>query len=137
MNERVILGTGQFGWQRRERVTDRYGAVALFDTGDGPALNLEVFTRIEGQRGHLEAVVIETRQSAHLGDLFRGLFPETPEVGEVIRLCEPGVAFVERGDCGLQVGIRPDDDRKVDWLDPEAMYRCHDQTVRLVFWPEP
>ncbi|WP_030472510.1 hypothetical protein [Lentzea aerocolonigenes] len=29
------------------------------------------------------------------------------------------------------VGLAPDDDRDTDWLDPRALYRCHNQTVRL------
>ena len=31
---------------------------------------------------------------------------------------------------------RPDDGRDYDWLDPKALYRCHEQTVRLTFDPE-
>jgi hypothetical protein len=29
------------------------------------------------------------------------------------------------------VGLAPDDRRHADWLDPRALYRCHNQTVRL------
>jgi hypothetical protein len=37
------------------------------------------------------------------------------------------------------VGLAPEDvdDRDTDWLDPRALYRAHEQTVRLVFEDAP
>jgi hypothetical protein len=31
----------------------------------------------------------------------------------------------------------PEDDRDSDWLRPSALYRAHEQTVRLVFEDDP
>jgi hypothetical protein len=33
--------------------------------------------------------------------------------------------------------LEPDDGRRADWLNPKALYRCHEQTVRLLFRPTP
>jgi hypothetical protein len=54
-------------------------------------------------------------------------------VGEEITLGS-GTLFTETDpDTGLPtaVGLAPDDGRDEDWFDPRALYRCHDQTVRL------
>jgi hypothetical protein len=85
---------------------------------------------LAGQRGSLVVEVLETRESTHIGDLFRGFFPSTPQVGEVIRLGS-GAVFVEPGEIST-IGLLPDDHRTSDWLDPQALYRAHEQTVRLV-----
>ncbi|WIV57911.1 hypothetical protein [Amycolatopsis nalaikhensis] len=77
--------------------------------------------------------MLETRPSVHCGDLTRGLAPTTPAVGEQITLGS-GTVFTEPDpDTGLPtaVGLVPDDGRDEDWLDPRALYRCHNQTVRL------
>jgi hypothetical protein len=129
----VLLGLGVLGWSRYERITDRYGSVCLFQDSRNTLLPHNCQT-IAGTRGTLRAAVLEARQSSHVGDWARGLRPQTPAVGEVIVLGS-GTAFVEEGDCGLQVGLRPDSGREVDWLSPKAMYRLHDQTVRLEFQP--
>ncbi len=94
-----------------------------------------------GLPGRLVAEVQATRQSTHVGDLFRGLRPETPEVGERIVLGE-GRLFcqtVDREEGIEAVGCtpEPEDPRDSDWLDPRALYRAHEQTVRLVFEDDP
>ena len=33
--------------------------------------------------------------------------------------------------------VKPDDDRETFWLDPKALYRCHQQTLVLWFRPTP
>lgn len=85
-----------------------------------------------GARGYLVATVLETRQSDHIGDSFRGLSPSTPRIGEEITLGGPGELFIEM-DFAPVVGLRPDNDRETDWLNPKSLYRCHNQTVRLEF----
>lgn len=135
----VELGTGRLSWPRAERVGDRYGVVMLMVDGDSlsePTGYIRPANPPIGQRGRLVAEVLETRESTHIGDLFRGLFPETPEVGERIVLGN-GTFFTEDTDWGaLTMGLEPHEPRHSDWLDPVALYRAHEQTVRLTFEPE-
>lgn len=135
-----VIGEGIFGWPAGERRTDRYGTCFVAngtwdeDTGQ-PEMNLD---GIVGKHGKLIAVVLETRESGHIGDLFHGFFPETPEVDEKIELGE-GTLFSDRIESAHLdvIGLEPDDDRNEFWLDPKKMYRCHDQTVRLEFHETP
>ena len=132
----MIIGEGVLTWPRGERISDRYGLVMLMENGDSwkpPTGYIKLDRSTDGAHGTLTAEVLETRQSTHVGDLFRGLFPETPEVGERIMLGS-GTVFFDRGDDREdEIGLLPDDDREVDWLDPKALYRAHEQTVRLMF----
>ncbi|WP_228714242.1 phosphoadenosine phosphosulfate reductase domain-containing protein [Prauserella endophytica] len=128
----VELGQGQLWWPRFERHTDRYGTIFLC-TGPDSEDYVTFESAPVGSRGRLVAVVLETRPSVHCGDLTRGLAPTTPAVGEEITLGS-GTVFTEPDpDTGLPtaVGLVPDDGRDEDWLDPRALYRCHNQTVRL------
>jgi hypothetical protein len=137
-NATIILGEGALTWPRGERVSDRYGTVGLMAPGQsyGDYLANYAFVDVhqvpEGERGQLRATVLETRDSGHIGDLFRGLFPTTPEVGEVIFL-GAGTVFYEDDDGAPYIGLQPDEARSSDWLDPAALYRVHEQTVRLEF----
>jgi len=133
----IELGTGQLTWNTFERRTDRYGSVALMDDakpgGSGKQIQwAEGAAEMAGAFGYLVAYVIETRKSDHIGDLFRGIAPEKPEVDEVIEL-GPGELFFEEMDGTLYVGLTPLDGRPNDWLDPHDLYRLHQQTVRLAF----
>lgn len=136
----IELGTGQLSWHGSERRSDRYGTVALWDDAT-PGGNGEQLTwpqealAAAGKTGYLIAHIIETRQSDHIGDLFRGFKPVTPEVDEVIEM-GPGVLFFEQIDDLVCAGLRPDDGRTDDWLDPHDLYRLHQQTVRLEFAAE-
>jgi 3'-phosphoadenosine 5'-phosphosulfate sulfotransferase (PAPS reductase)/FAD synthetase len=128
----IELGQGQLWWPRYERQTDRYGTVFLLTGPDA-----EDYVSFEnaplGQLGRLVAVVVETRRSSHCGDIARSLAPTTPTVGEEITL-GAGTLFTDTDadlDVPKAVGLAPDDHRDTDWLDPRALYRCHNQTVRL------
>lgn len=125
----TVLGEGRLNWRPSERVSDRYGSVGLWERGKEVGEFLPIAPVVEG-RGRLVAEVLEARQSSHMGDFFRGFFPETPEVGERIVLGE-GLVFFEEG----HVGLYPEDERESDWLDPKMLYRTHDQDVRLIFKP--
>lgn len=60
-----------------------------------------------------------------------------PTVGDQITL-GTGTLFVAASPDGItEIGLTPDDARAHDWLDPHALYRCHSQTVRLEFRPDP
>lgn len=136
---RHLLGRGMLTWPRGERVSDRYGRVGL-QRGDDPqvasgvlpardvALHCDV---PQGTRARLVAQVLEVRESDHIGDLFRGLFPTTPLVDDVFVLGEGRVVYSEMDGWQL-VGLMPEDDRPNDWLDPARLYRVHSQTVELV-----
>lgn len=134
----VELGIGRLSWPRGERVSDRYGCVLLMHDGDSliePSGYVHFDTSLAGTRGSLVAHVLETRDSTHIGDLFRGLFPQTPDVGETFRL-GTGEVFLEQVDGNTPcIGLDPGDGRQSDWLDPRALYRVHEQTVRLTFEP--
>lgn len=139
-----VVGEGFFGWGGRERRSDRYGFVSLWKSielkdGDHFATcGLEIDLSLEsirGKQGKLRAVVLETRESHHIGDIFHGFSPSTPEVGDVIEL-GVGRVTIDHMDCENKtgrIGIRPDDEREVFWLNPHNLYRAHDQTVRLEF----
>lgn len=133
------IGTGRLNWPRGERITDRYGLVSLYDRRWSVMLDRDDVESFDGRRGRLVATVVETRESSHIGDLFRGIAASTPEVGDRLVLGE-GTVFIEpirdndKTIAGYGIGLRPDDDeRGHDWLDPEVLYRIHDQTVLLRF----
>src|SRR6266536_6645074 len=87
----IELGTARLTWSRCERIGDRYGTVMLMADGDSltePSHYVRPSNAPVGQRGTLVADVLEVRDSTHIGDFFRGFFPETPEVGERIVLGE-------------------------------------------------
>jgi hypothetical protein len=141
---RFVIGEGVLTWDASERISDRYGAVFLMNDGDSlhePSGYVLIPDDVPvGMPGWLVAEVVATRQSTHVGDVFRGLRPQTPEVGERIVLGR-GRLFRQTVDRDSPhpvieaVGLAPEDvdDRDTDWLDPRALYRAHEQTVRLTF----
>lgn len=144
MSTTIITGTGIFTWDGRERRSDRYGVFALDKTDYNETARARdvgwTITRAEladltGLQASIKVEVLETRQSGHIGDFFRGIFPETPDVGEVIDL-GTGELFADfdRMDWavgGFGIGLKPADGRENDWFDPRKLYRLHDQTVRV------
>lgn len=135
----IDLGTGVLTWNGVERRGDRYGAVYLIPekhnsfTREPSPSQVKTQEVHEGERGVLVALVKETRESTHIGDLFHGLYPETPEVGERILLGTGTLFFEPVPAGGVQVGLRPDDRRLSFWLNPRMLYRAHEQTVQLIF----
>ncbi len=129
-----LIGTGILNWPRHERVYDRYGVVALWPRDDehGDPLSMDVVP-LEGIRGQLIAKVLEARKSSHIGDLFREIYPVTPEVGEEIVLGEGIVFYDVNSDGRTFIGLKPEDGRTNDWLDPKKLYRAHAQYVELYF----
>jgi hypothetical protein len=128
----IALGQGQLWWPRFERQSDRYGTVFLL-TGPDAEDYVSFENAPVGQPGQLVAVVVETHRSGHCGDIARSLAPTTPTIGEEITL-GAGTLFTDTdADLGVPtaVGLAPADHRDTDWLDPRALYRCHNQIVRL------
>lgn len=136
----MMLGRGVLGWNREERVTNRYGSVQLTNApyAKGPVTELvldEDATReVVGRKVRLTALVIEARTSGHAGDLSLNIAPSTPEVGEVVALGVGFLALTVRDDLRCFVLV-PDDDRAELWIDPRLLYRLHDQTVELIAEP--
>ena len=129
---KTLLGKGILQWSRYERICDRYGAIYLYDDSRDPDVVPIEPRPTEGTRGKLIAQVVEVRESYHIGDLMRGLFPSQPGLGEEIVLGE-GEIFYEEVDRYEAVGLRPDDGRDYDWLSPSQLYRVHEQKVELYF----
>jgi hypothetical protein len=139
--KKIFLGKGILTWTRHERIGDRYGIVFLMQDGqtsetperDGIELNGHGY---ESKRGKLVVNILDARESSHIGDLFHGFFPSTPEIGERIELGE-GELFFEsyignnvHYDC---VGLKPNDNRETFWLNPQRLYKVHEQLVELYF----
>ena len=142
--EKILIGKGALSWNRSERVTDRYGAVNLWNKNanekiitSGAYLDIKLIKAHEGKKGSLICEVIEIRESTHIGDLFHGFHPNTPELGAEIILGE-GELFYHRTDGIDSVGLKPLPPRwgtATFWLDPEKLYNTHEQTVNLYFKP--
>jgi hypothetical protein len=132
------LGHGILGWDGSERRGDRYGAIHLgsndYEESSAcePFTDRELLEELQGKRVRLTAVVTATRQSGHIGDLFHGFVPSTPDVGEVVDL---GVGVLDAEAVGWSdsptVVLKPGDGRPTFWYDPRKLYRLHDQTVDL------
>ena len=138
----ISLGVGILTWCGSERRSDRYGTVWLMNDGHTSLsrgdpehlLNFAAMVKLEGKRGRLVARVLSPRTSTHIGDLFRGFFPETPDQGEEIELGS-GTAFIDMQTFGAAFGVLPDDGRATDWMNPQSLYRAHEQLVDLRFAP--
>jgi hypothetical protein len=135
-SEHVVLGEGQLSWNGSERRSDRYGAVGLYSDADwkvcanSQPLHCQIYS---GTRGVLRAVVLETQDADHCGDLTHGWHVGGAKVGDVYELGEGVLFFDHEG--GEKVGVRPEDGRDTLWLDGPNLYKCHSQTVRLEFVP--
>jgi hypothetical protein len=137
----ISLGKGVLTWNAAERRTDRYGTVYLVPEGVNsftrePTPSIMVRQARAVGMGSLIAVVTETRDSTHIGDLFRRIYPRTPDVGTRIKLGDGELFFETAPDGGLAVGLRPTDGRATDWLIPRALYDAHEQSVELLFEPK-
>lgn len=134
----LFLGSGSLSWHSEERVSDRYGSIFLFNYekqyDTTLLLDFQLIKRLNGCLGTLKASIISTRQSNHVGDIFRSLKPSMPKIGEVIELGH-GNLFHEKSEF-LCIGLRPLNARVSDWLNPHALYRCHHQVVELYFQAE-
>lgn len=139
---KMKIGRGMLCWGRAERITDRYGSITLISESCDPYGDwdeddsIEFRGELEGLKGCLSAVVIEARKSPHCGDSARMILPSTPEVGERVILGSGTLFFEEEWykikGC-YNLGLKPDDGREHDWMDPRALYRLHCQTVELHF----
>ncbi|HSL82426.1 MAG TPA: hypothetical protein VLF66_06585 [Thermoanaerobaculia bacterium] len=137
----ILIGTGVLTWNSAERTSDRYGAVALMPDGATSRTAEESYIPIGpiSGRGRLVAVVLQSRTSTHIGDLFRKIYPSRTATGSRILLNERvGTVFLANDRGMISIGIRPDDLRRsTDWLDPRQLYRVHEHLVELWLEKDP
>jgi hypothetical protein len=134
----IRIAHGVFGWDGFERRSNRYGVFHIAAAPcDGPPLAqvdiaYEKLDEFQGKRVRVVCRVVETRQSKHIGDLFLGIRPTTPEVGEEIDLG----AFIFSTTVGYDgkpdFVLKPTDSREELWINPHKLYRLHDQTVDVL-----
>jgi len=144
MAEPVIL-KGVFNWQRRERISNRYGGILLdqhaanVNEGESaPCVDLSALAPLVGRKVRITATVLETRESYHIGDLFRDIYPSTPNVNDYVVLGRGDLIGIERDDNGCEQLIFRRESRRneaSDWMDPRKLYRLHNQTVELTIIP--
>lgn len=126
----IDIGTGVLGWHKSERVSDRYGSVGLFATAGGQSLSDAYLVATEGlpfgETVMLKGEVLETRQSGHIGDLFRGDGPpdgdDAVTVGSIVTLGTGELVRIIHGDYGPYVGVKPD--RGPEPPTPQACTLC-------------
>lgn len=81
----MIKATGIFSWPGEERRSDRYGMIGLWPHNCDETATVTItlptrdLIRLSGSTVTITARVLETRDSGHIGDLFRGICPSTPE----------------------------------------------------------
>jgi hypothetical protein len=138
---KILIGTGVLTWNSAERITDRYGSVALMPDGQTSRSGERPYLPISAVsgRGRLVAVVLESRTSTHIGDLFRDIYPSRTAAGSKILLNKRvGTVFLEDSRGQISIGVRPDDQQQcADWLDPHQLYRVHEHLVELWLHREP
>ncbi len=132
---------GVFTWYRRERQTNRYGYYYVDNEPSGDGKEIKSFfqhlidrdeiLRLQGTRCKLTAVVLEARNSSHIGDMNLGLVPSTPEVGATFVLGVGLLDYLLEDDDDMVIGLKPTDGRKELWTDPRTLYQLHSQTIAL------
>lgn len=131
----IKIGSGIFCWLGYERASGRYGFFGMSPTNFHQTVRVQptwedVWEAFVGKRVRVFCKVVEARQSGHDGDRHLKISPSTPKRGEQIEL---GVGiFTHTYSFGeLQWGLTPNDGRTVNWMDPNTLYRLHDQTVEV------
>lgn len=136
------IGKGIFGWYPTERRSDRYGNFNLMDEGladDARAAYTISMPKLLGfadKKVRITCVVLEDRDSTHIGDMFHNIGPTRPDKGEVVEL---GVGILRVGlnpspapsKESESIGLEPTDGRSTLWIDPRLFYRLHEQTVEV------
>lgn len=98
MRNATLIGKGHLTWNADERRTDRYGSVRLANEEDKEPHDILIDQQhhaLEGVYGKLVAKVTKPVKSPHMGDMFRGLTPSTPDLNEEVTFGE-GYFFIER-----------------------------------------
>jgi len=125
--------SGVFTWNRHERVSNRYGSFTMSDEYEAVVLfDRQRIEALVGKRVRITCKVTKTRQSEHIGDLFLGVFPSTPAVGEVVEL-GVGTLRLENDEQSQtpSIVLEPGDGRDELWMDPDKLFRLHEQNVEV------
>ena len=137
--ERILVGLGHLTWEKDERRLNRYGSVFLMTptssgdgdaSGDGNNTVAPLNKKIKGY-GQLIATIVSPRESQHVGDKNRRIFPSLPSEGETYLLGEGMADYNASFDNVTCFGVMPKDGRANDWLNPVALYACHSSIVKL------
>ena len=129
-NNRIFLGSGILHSDKQERLSNRYGAVRLYEYADHDSPLIDFDFMFEGMNGSLVAHVVHSRHSGPMGDiLYKAFFNEKPEDGEEIVIGRGELFFEDKN----TVGLRPNDGRGKVWMDIKNFYRAYNQTVELFF----
>jgi hypothetical protein len=142
MNPETLIGIGIFTWNKKERVSNRYGSFFLsFESYEGEKtkldldsfgiLNLDLIKDLTNKKVKVTCKVVETRKSSHIGDLFLKIFPTTPELNELVEFDGILNSEIDQDMDSLCFILKPEDNRKELWIDPKKLYRLHDQTVEV------
>lgn len=136
---KVLLAKGIFMWDAPERREQRYGwFFAGRETFDDKVhfpytFNDKEAESLQHKKVKITVKVVESRKSGHAGDQFIDMMPSTPTIGEEIAL-GVGIFNIRRNAwiAGLMdMALVPKDNRGKYWIDPNLLYRLHDQTVEV------
>lgn len=133
------VASGIFMWSAMERRSRRYGGFYMSANSFGgnaaalPDINIKALSGFVNKRVRIKCVVTENRESGHVGDAFLDILPSKPEVGETVDL---GVGILELAKTDFEsdytvIVLRPLKNRDELWIDPNKLYRLHDQTVTV------
>jgi hypothetical protein len=133
------LGTGALNWSRDERIGNRYGFVAFFETDSRDqriapwTLDTALLRQLAGTRGRLVATIVTARDSTHIGDIALGVFPRRQLEGTRLVLGE-GILRMgsAQGEGSLRFGVEPEDGA-YPWMNVRALYDAHESVVRVTF----
>lgn len=135
-----LIARGVFSWHPAERITTRYGAFMINKesyNGDVASnyqyQDIAKVASLVGKRVKVLASVFESRPSGHIGDLFLGIYPKQPLVGDTVKLGLGVLDYVKDKDRPewSEFVLHPEDAREQLWIDPYKLYNLHDQTVDL------
>lgn len=132
------IGSGILTWCSTERSNDRYGTIVLDHTNyertvfNDIVFNTDIVEKYIGKHVRLIAIVTESRKSSHCGDLTYNIKPTMPEEGVEITI---GIGEFFQEDTQWSkypaVGLKPDTERTIWWLNPYILYNLHDQSIEL------
>lgn len=126
---------GYFGWGRDDRVSGRYGGITLSSAPQiEPTEDLSTMSHFLGRRVRIRALVLETGDTSHPGDLIRGHEPSKTMPGTSVEL---GVGYVMALTdlYGVPTIVFCRQERmghSEEWIDPKQLYRLIDHKVGLL-----
>ena len=136
----TLIARGIFSWHPAERITKRYGAFMINKESYNREIasnykfqDMDKVAPLVGKRVRILASVFQSRYSGHIGDLFLGIYPTQPSVGDTVELGVGVLDYIKDKGCPewSEFVLHPEDKREELWIDPNKLYTLHDQTVEL------